>query len=318
MGRILPMRPRHARTTRQTVSIDRLKDRLRTAIHLDVTGKPLYTGTGSRREAPSRTSQSRGSLSQPIRFGLRALPERIRAGLGQRAAAIILALLLEGLLALLLFTLAPSIMRREDTGMTVFSLDMAPLPDEVPAEAPTPDTPRPAKQPRQAEPDRVPPPPAEPQVASPAPPVIKLPPELMAAADISTMRPARPAPVQGPAVAGPPDTGTPGDSQRVSGQGPNGEPLYAASWYREPYDDELRGYLSTATGPGWGLIACRTVPDYRVEDCIAVDEFPRGSNITRAVLAAAWQFRVRPPRVGGQLKVGEWVRIRIDYQTRRP
>jgi protein TonB len=101
------------------------------------------------------------------------------------------------------------------------------------------------------------------------------------------------------------------------GTAPNGEPLYAAAWYREPYDSELRGYLSTASGPGWGLIACRTVPDYRVEGCVALDEHPSGSNIARAVLAAAWQFRVRPPRLGGRLQVGEWVRIRIDYDIVR-
>lgn len=116
---------------------------------------------------------------------------------------------------------------------------------------------------------------------------------------------------------GPPDRGFPGDSERVSGSGPNGEPLYAASWYREPYPDELRGYLSTANSEGWGLINCRTVPDFRVEDCVLEAEYPRGSQIGRAVLAAAWQFRVRPPRVGGRSQVGEWVRIRIDYTVIR-
>lgn len=106
------------------------------------------------------------------------------------------------------------------------------------------------------------------------------------------------------------------DTERV-GTAPNGEPLYAAAWYREPRDDELRGYLSTASGPGWGLIACRTAADYRVEDCVGLDEYPSGSQITRAVLAAAWAFRVRPPRLGGKQLVGAWVRIRIDYGTAR-
>ena len=107
-----------------------------------------------------------------------------------------------------------------------------------------------------------------------------------------------------------------GDTARV-GTAPGGQPLYAAAWYRKPLDSELAGYLSTASGPGWGLIACRTVPDYRVEDCVGLDEYPQGSQILRAVLAAAWQFRVRPPRLGGTPQVGEWVRIRIDYEVQR-
>jgi len=107
------------------------------------------------------------------------------------------------------------------------------------------------------------------------------------------------------------------EAARVEGAGPNGEPLYAASWYREPYEDELRGYLSTASGPGWALIACRTVPNFRVEDCIAIDEWPERSNLARAVLAASWQFRVRPPIFRGQPQVGQWVRIRIDYGLRK-
>jgi protein TonB len=79
----------------------------------------------------------------------------------------------------------------------------------------------------------------------------------------------------------------------------------------------LRAYLSTARGPGWGLIACRTAPDYRVEDCVPLDEYPEGSQINRAVLAAAWEFRVRPARIGGRSQVGSWVRIRIDYSIGR-
>ena len=52
--------------------------------------------------------------------------------------------------------------------------------------------------------------------------------------------------------------------------------------------------------------------EFRVDDCVALGE-SRGSQMARAVLAAAWQFRVRPPRVGGKFLVGEWVRIRIEW-----
>ena len=64
-------------------------------------------------------------------------------------------------------------------------------------------------------------------------------------------------------------------------------------------------------------MACRTAPDYRVEDCVALHEYPSGSQINRAIIAAAWEFRVRPPRLGGKSLVGSWVRIRIDYDIRR-
>lgn len=256
-------------------------------------------------------------MSQPNCSVVRSQLKRIHSGFGERAAAIVLTLLLEGLLALLLLTLAPSIALQQEADVKLFGMDVPLATKEVsvPSEPETQDAPS-AKQAPQ--PERALPQPVEPQPA-PAPlPWIQLSREQMAVADIGTVRPlpSSPAAVRQQA-AGPPDTGTTGDTQRVAGQGPHGEPLYAASWYREPYDDELRGYLSTAQGPGWGLIACRTVTDYRVEDCVAVDEYPQGSNITRAVLAAAWQFRVRPPRIGGRLKIGEWVRIRIDYERRR-
>ncbi|MGN3974287.1 hypothetical protein [Tsuneonella sp. SYSU-LHT278] len=116
--------------------------------------------------------------------------------------------------------------------------------------------------------------------------------------------------------AGPAYRAPAGDSQLV-GSGPNGEPVYAARWYREPYADELRGYLSTATSPGYALINCRTVPDFKVDSCVLVDEYPGNAGLGRAVLAAAWQFKVRPPQVGGRIMVGEWVRIRITYDLKR-
>ena len=151
----------------------------------------------------------------------------------------------------------------------------------------------------------------------PAPPIIPISRSQMAEFDISRL-PRQPGPATAPPKAyGPADTGVPGDSKRV-GSAPNGQPMYAAAWYREPYDSELSGYLSTADGPGWALIACRTAPDYRVEDCVGLGEYPQGSRIERAVLAAAWQFKVRPPRVGGVSKIGEWVRIRIEYGVRPP
>lgn len=146
----------------------------------------------------------------------------------------------------------------------------------------------------------------------PAPPIISISRSQMAEFDISRL-PRQPGPATAaPKTYGPVDTGVPGDSKRV-GSAPNGQPMYAAAWYREPYDSELSGYLSTADGPGWALIACRTAPDFRVEDCVGLGEYPQGSRIERAVLAAAWQFKVRPPRVGGVSKIGEWVRIRIEY-----
>jgi protein TonB len=106
------------------------------------------------------------------------------------------------------------------------------------------------------------------------------------------------------------------DSEEV-GHGPNGEVLYAAEWAREPTDAELGGYLPRNAPEGYGLIACRTLPQNRVDDCIELDNYPRGSHLASAVRQAAWQFRVRPPRKNGREMIGQWVRIRIDY-TRNP
>ncbi|WP_375273225.1 hypothetical protein [Sphingomonas sp.] len=94
------------------------------------------------------------------------------------------------------------------------------------------------------------------------------------------------------------------------GTGPGGEPMYAAEWYRKPTRTEMATYLP-AGKLGWGVVACRTIARYHVEDCRELGETP-GSRIAGAVRQAAWQFLIRPPRKGGQAMLGVWVRIRYD------
>lgn len=260
-------------------------------------------------------------------------PGWFRGEAGGRALAITLALLIEGLLLLLFLSMTIETRPGEEAdAITVVTLDRSEMAEEAPepispaAEEEAVASPPPAEEQQVStliEP-RAAPAAADPVPTSPAgspPPLVSAP---LAPAPLASpppgnppTGPARPAP-SGRAVYGPPDTGRSAsrDTARV-GTAPNGEPLYAAAWYREPTDENLRGYLSTASGPGWGLIACRTVPGFRVEDCVGLDEYPQGSQINRAVLAAAWQFEVRPPLLGGVSLVGSWVRIRIDYGLKR-
>lgn len=254
-------------------------------------------------------------MSQPIRALSALLPARGRAGLGRRTTGIILALVIEALLLLALLTLGQSKPRFKEAGTGLTTFDIVPETEPEPAEAAAEAKPRPLQQPK-AQPEPRPREEPKPEVVLPS--LIPVSPDLMAQMDISKIAP-RPKPQAGPGKPkmGPVDSGSYGDTPLMSGTGPNGEPLYAAAWYREPYDNELDGYLSAASGPGWGLIACRTVPNFRVADCAIVDEYPKGSNIARSVLEASWQFRVRPPRRGGRALVGEWVGIRIDYGMKR-
>lgn len=242
----------------------------------------------------------------------------------RKAASLAIALGLEALLLLLLLTLGAQIAgvdegKEEVSTFEAIEFAAHPEPEPEPATQATPQDPadpqqpQPLPQPEQPRPSPLllnpqpapePPPPAPPQPQetpqpSPSPKI---------AAKINPGR-----------TYGPVDTGNPrmaGDSERV-GTAPNGEPLFAARWYREPSDSELAGYLSTANGPGYALIACKTVPGYYVEDCVLLSEGPQGSMMGRAVLAAAWQFRVRPARIGGREQFGGWVRIRIDYSVRK-
>lgn len=265
-----------------------------------------------------------GSLNTLLRLNpVPAAPyvAQLNIGVGRRTLAISLAVAIAGLMLFMLLSWGPGVQPdNQEELISVVSLEAT----EISKDAAEPDSPE-----RERAEERTTTPQPEPDEPRPVEPTEPLPPQVPEpkAAPPIAMPMQRPLPAsppkaarpQGGQVYGPPNSGgspSSRDSERV-GTAPNGEALYAAAWYREPSDGELRGYLSTASGPGWGLIACRTAPDYRVEDCVGLDEYPYGSQINRAVLAAAWQFQVRPPRLGGRPMVGSWVRIRIDYGTRR-
>jgi protein TonB len=112
------------------------------------------------------------------------------------------------------------------------------------------------------------------------------------------------------------DEGKRGDSVAAygPGAGPGGERLYNADWEREPTSGEINGYLHAAPPPdSWAVIACRTVPGNRVENCRVLGENPVGSGLGRSMREAAWQFRILPPRLGGKKMMGAWVSIRISW-----
>jgi protein TonB len=113
------------------------------------------------------------------------------------------------------------------------------------------------------------------------------------------------------------ETGTDSKLAYGPGEGPGGQPLYNAEWYREPSEAQLNGYLPKGAPPNsWALIACQTMPQYHVDNCRSLGESPVGSGLGRAMREAAWQFLVRPPRRGGKVLVGAWVKIRIDFTLR--
>jgi protein TonB len=163
----------------------------------------------------------------------------------------------------------------------------APIPTR---EAPPPTTPKPA-----------------PTKDEPTPNFLTLTSKDFAAADIGSLQTHR--------GQGSPGAGDGGSASTYGpGEGPGGVQLFEAEWYRKPTNAELSGYLpQNAPRKGWGLVACKTIDNYHVENCQTLGEAPLGSGFARAVRQAAWQFLVRPPRVDGKAQVGSWVRIRIDY-----
>lgn len=228
-----------------------------------------------------------------------------RPPLQRRASGLALAVAVNAALVIVLWgmgKLAPEV-RKTSQALVV---DLIPESHSAAAAAKTHVTQKPVARP-ETSPVKPPPIvlPVKPTIAAPPPapekpaPWIEMSKDELAATDISNLPKA--------------GSGSAGDSEIV-GKGPHGEVLYAAEWARHPTDAELGGYLPANAPDGFGLIACRTVPGDRVDDCIELDQEPRGSHLASAVRQAAWQFRIRPPRRNGVPLVGSWVSIRIDYE----
>lgn len=228
----------------------------------------------------------------------------------QRAGGIAFALVLNLLLLLALFTLSPTFEppKVDDRLPVTFDVETGEKTDQQQAKAEqTQKREKQSSPQKQADPVVRPPVPQEkPAEQPPSPfPFLTLNREQMASADIGTM----PKGTQGVGE------GT-GNSSMVQGpgEGPGGVQLYEAEWYRRPTHAELGSYLpANAPARGYGLVACKTIDHYHVENCQILGESPRGSGFAKAVRLAAWQFLVMPPRVNGKKMVGSWVRIRIDY-----
>lgn len=148
--------------------------------------------------------------------------------------------------------------------------------------------------------------------ATPAPKLLALSKDEFAATDIGKIKGSADAKAEGD------DSGADSAAAYGPGEGPGGARLYNAQWYSEPTHAELAFYLPHGAPSGVAMIACRTIPNFHVEDCRELGETPPGGGLARAMRQAAWQFRVRPPRLGGKPMIGAWVRIRFDFTRLGP
>lgn len=228
----------------------------------------------------------------------------------RRIRSVAIALAIELLLALALLSLSaiPGLRLPPQAALTLFNVD----PDAVPA---TKSAARKAATPQRT-PSTTPPPKVP--VVPPTPVTLKrpidAPPQMIvlsrddyAGSDIGKL----------PKGDGGGGGGSGADSGTTygPGAGPGGQPLYNAEWYREPSHAEIAGYLPPNVQAGAAMIACRTIENYHVENCQSLGEEPAGTGLARAMRQAAWQFLVRPPRRGGKVLIGAWVRIRFDLTT---
>jgi len=237
-----------------------------------------------------------------LAFDFSEMDDERRARL-RRAGTLLLVLFIHIFGVIGLITLAPEYTRLKKTepNFTLLSLiepkaARKPSPNKAVSKArvATPKTPTPPQQ--------------QPQVAPPLK-MILMDSKAFAAANIANL-----AQSAAPSEVASADTGgAPGGK----GQGPNGERLYDAEWYREPTEAETAPFFSKVRSSGWGVIACRTIDHWHVEDCRELDESPLGSGIARAARLASWQFLVRPPRVGGKMLIGSWVRIKYTITERK-
>ncbi|MET0247005.1 MAG: hypothetical protein ABW182_09690 [Sphingomonas sp.] len=245
--------------------------------------------------------------------------ERMRAKLGQRGAALVLAIAIELLLILIfLFALMP---RPEPKVGAPDTLAFDVSSGESDSEAEASETKQAEQKPqaksaekpveeRPVPPDVAPPPEVPPTPPVPKADVLWLPKRDYTATDVGRGQPTKSADASAASGAGA-SAGSgrmPGDSQIV-GQARNGEPLYGVEWYREPTEAEKAPYLPSRRAKGWAVIACRAAPNNRVEDCYELADSPRGSGYAGALRRMAWQFRIRPPRVGGKPLIGATIRV---------
>jgi protein TonB len=244
--------------------------------------------------------------------------ERLRALLRRRGTGLVLALIAEALILLMLLTFTPRIAGTHDKGsLLTFGFDQDKSQDKQDKHQKAEQKHNKAtEKPKQQPPQPTPKPTNEPPLELP-PTVVRMNRQDFQSADIarfsrSQSAAAAPSDAQGNSDVGP--------DSAVVGKGPHGEPVYAAEWYTRPTHTQLDTYISDRSRqrlPGAGLIQCRTIENYRVDDCRDIDETPVGSGLSEAVRQAAWQFRVRPPRVGGKYQVGAWVQIEISYYIDR-
>jgi hypothetical protein len=244
-----------------------------------------------------------------------SLREALRARLTQRGAAALLALSVELLIVLLFLTISSSfILKNHAKKPNLFRVEEKKKEEKKaapPIEIAKEDSKRrngggskPAASPVQAAPALAP----TPDTAKPAN-ILWLSRNDYRASDIAGRQGTAVGPGQGNGKS------AESDSALADGKGPHGEKVYVAEWYREPTHAELDPYVPERVRgrSGWGMVICRTVPNYRVEDCQEVGDSPRGSGYAGAVRQAAFQFRIRPTRIGGKPQIGTWVYVRVQY-----
>lgn len=238
--------------------------------------------------------------------------------LRRRLTAVALALAVEALLVLVLLALNgrpdPKAPKRPP-----LSFDLIPAPEKQGGPAPEAAKekaapPRAARRADTPAPPRVTPPPPPPPLPSQPAPAKELFPDLIRL-DNDQFKAADIAGLKAPPGAAGKDTSKDSAAIYGPGAGPGGEPLYNADWVREPTDAELNFYLPPVRQSGWALIACKTAPRNRVENCRTMGESPIGSGLSRGFREAAWQFRIYPPRIGGKPLIGVWVRIYYELKV---
>lgn len=239
-------------------------------------------------------------------------PDRRRASARDRAASFLMAAAIAVLVLIGLITLAPFVPRVTPAPDKPNTFSLAPPPPMTIGQKAVPHR---AHHHQAAGGSSSPAPPRPPAaIKPPAPTTLSLPGVMslsLASSDISKIA----APAGDESAGSGNSSGSGSGSTYGPGEGPGGAALYNADWYRRPTDAELGTYLpKNAPTEGWGLVACQTIADNHVDNCRQLGESPLGSGFSRAVRQAAWQFLIRPPRIGGRPLIGAWVRIRIVYR----